>query len=126
MMPFEEWWQVVISVLDNPREIRNWTSFNGYTVGGCFNARSYRSLDKEMQSTWNNGYPFQNPSDWIVCSQVKGEGVTTVSKKEFQDRYNRWRNYRDKRIIRKDFDGKTKASGYLISIFYEFDRLMDA
>jgi hypothetical protein len=117
--------KIVISVLDNPREIRNWTSFNGYTVGGRFHARSYRSLDKEMQSKWNDGYPFQNPSDWIVCTQVTGEGVATVSKKEFQDRYARWRDYRDNKIIRKDFDGKTKASPYLISIFHEFDKLFD-
>jgi hypothetical protein len=61
-----------------------------------------------------------------VCTQVKAEGVATVSKKEFQDRYGRWRAYRDSKIIRKDFDGKTKASGYLISILHEFDALMQS
>jgi hypothetical protein len=124
MRTFEDWWQDVILVLDHPREIRNWTSHNGYTVGGRFPARSYRSLDKETQSQWNNGYPFQTPDDWIVCTQVKGEGVATVSKKEFQDRYVSWRAYRDSKIIRKDFDRKTKASPYLISIFHEFDFFM--
>jgi hypothetical protein len=63
-------------------------------------------------------------NDWIICTQVKGEGVTTVSKKEFQDRYKSWRAYRDVKIIRKDFDGKTKASPYVISIFHEFDSLV--
>jgi hypothetical protein len=63
MMPFEEWWQIVITALDNPREMRNWTAFNGYTVGGRFHARSYRSLDPDMQSNWNNGYPFQAPDN---------------------------------------------------------------
>jgi hypothetical protein len=95
-------------VLEIPREIRNWTAHNGYTVGSQFHARSYRSLDPKTQSDWNNGYPFQNPDDWIVCTQVKGEGVATVSKKEFQDRYSSWRAYRDSKIIRKDFDGKPR------------------
>lgn len=124
-MPFEEWWDIVISALDNPRKIRNWTPRNGYTVGGGFDARSYRSLDSAMQSEWNNGYPFQSPNDWLVCTQLKGKGVATVSKKEFQDRYTSWRSYRDAKIIRKDFDGRTKASPYLISIFYAFDKLID-
>ena len=125
MRKFEDWWQDVILILDCPREIRNWTAHSGYTVGGRFHARSYRSLDKETRSQWNNGYPFQNVDDWIVCTQVKGEGVATVSKKEFQDRYSSWRAYKDNKIIRKDFDGKTKASPYLIAVFYAFDKLMD-
>jgi len=124
MMPFDDWWVIVISVLDNAREIRNWTSRKGLTVGGRFFARSYRSLTKEERSAWNDGHPFAVPSNWIVCTQVKGEGVAMVSKKEFQDRYASWRAYRDGRNIRKDFDGKTKASPYLISIFHEFDSLM--
>jgi len=123
-MPFEEWWDLVITVLDSGKKIRNWTPRNGFTVGGKFTARSYRSLTKEQQSSWNNGYPFSEPGDWLVCTQVKAEGVTAVSKKEFQDRYNSWRSYRDQKIIRKDFDGRTKASPYLISIFYAFDKLM--
>jgi hypothetical protein len=43
-------------------------------------------------------------------------------KKEFKDRYNSWSSYRDQKIIRNDFDGRTKASPYLISIFYAFDK----
>ena len=124
MMPFEDWWGIVISTLDSPREIRNWTSLNGLTVGGRFYARSYRSLSKKEQSDWNNGHPFPTPNDWIVCTQVKGTGFATVSRKEFKDRYGGWRAYRDEKIIRKDFDGKTKASPYLISIFHAFDSLM--
>jgi len=124
MRAFENWWQDVILVLEIPRQIRNWTAHSGYTVGGQFNALSYRSLDQKARSEWNNGYPFQSPDDWIVCTQVKGEGFATVSKKEFQDRYASWRAYRDNKIIRKDFDKKTKASPYVISIFHEFDFLM--
>lgn len=124
MKPFREWWQKVIAELDHPREIRNWTPLNGYTIGGTFVARSYRSLPRETQSAWNDGYPFQNPNDWIVCTQVKAEGVAQVSKKEFQVRYDSWRNYKNNRIIRKDFDGETKASSYLISIFHRFDELI--
>src|SRR5438445_3758540 len=108
MLPFEAWWEIVIAALGSPRKMRNWTSFSGYTVEGQFFARSYRSLSKKEQSDWNDGYPFTAPSNWIVCTQVKGEGVATVSKKEFQDRYSSWRAYRDSKIIRKDFDGKTK------------------
>src|SRR5262249_16784844 len=103
MRTFEEWWQDVIVILDHPREIRNWTAHNGYTVGGQFHARSYRSLSREERSAWNYGYPFSSPNDWIICTQVKGEGVATVSKKEFRDRYGRWPAYRDNKIIRKDF-----------------------
>jgi hypothetical protein len=97
---------------------------NGFTVSGEFSARSYRSLSREQQSSWNNGYPFSSSNDWIVCTQVKGDGVTTVSKKEFRDRYRSWPAYRDVKIIRKDFDGKTKATPYVISIFHEFDSLI--
>jgi hypothetical protein len=126
MMPFEDWWGIVISTLDSPREIRNWTSRNGLTVGGRFYARSYRSLSKEEQSDWNDGHPFAVPEDWIVCTQVKMTGFTIVSKKESKDRYGGWRAYRDSdnKIIRKDFDGKTKASPYLISVFHACDSLM--
>jgi hypothetical protein len=124
MRPFEDWWDLVITLLDFGRKIRNWTPLNGFTVSGEFSARTYRSLSKEQQSSWNNSYPFSSPNDWIICTQIKGEGVTTVSKKEFQDRYKSWRAYRDFKIIRKDFDGKTKASPYVISIFHEFDSLM--
>jgi hypothetical protein len=126
MMPFEDWWGIVISTLDNPRKIRNWTPYNGYTVGGQFVARSYRSLTREEQSSWNDGYPFSVPDDWIVHTQVKGKELGKVSKKEFKDRYGGWRAYRDSdnKIIRKDFDGKTKASPYLISVFHAFDSLM--
>jgi len=124
MMPFEDWWGIVICTLDSPREIRNWTSLKGLTVGGRFYARSYRSLSKKEQSDWNNGHPFASADDWIVFTQVKETGVATVSKKEFKDRYGVWRVYRDNKIIRKDFDGKAKASPYLISIFHAFDSLM--
>lgn len=124
MRSFEEWWDLVVTIVDFGRRVRNWTPRNGFTVGGEFSARSYRSLSSAEQSSWNNGYPFSSPDDWIICTQLKGEGVTTVSKKEFSDRYQSWRAYRDGKINRKDFGGKTKASPYVISIFHEFDALI--
>ncbi len=120
MMQFEDWWEIVITVLDQGRRIRNWTALQGLTVGGEFAAWSYRSLSKEDQSFFNNGYPFESPADWLVCTQVKGEGWVPVPKKEFTDRYGSWRAYRDNKIIRKDF----KASPYVIWIFHEFDALI--
>jgi len=51
---------------------------------------------------------------------LKGTKRITVSKKEFQDRYNKWPAYRDRKIMRKDFNG----SPYLISIFNAFNYLI--
>jgi len=124
MSSFEDWWDLAMTVLDYGRRIRNWTSFNGYTVEGNSLRVHIVLSSKKEQSDWNNGYPFSALDDWIVCAQIKGERVATVSKKEFQDRYDSWPAYRNNKIMRKDFDGKTKASPYLISIFHEFDRLM--
>ncbi len=118
-MTFEDWWQIVIKMLDEPRNIRNWTAKTRECIGE-FVACSYRSLP-EVQQRGLYGHPFPDPDNWMVCNQLKGPGRIAVPKREFRDRYKSWRSYRDGRIIRKDFS----ASPYVISIFHEFDRLFD-
>ncbi len=124
--PFDQFWQEVITALDKPRKIRNWTPYNGYTVGGHFIAISYRALDGATQKSINRGYPYEVPDNWIVCTQVKGEGTAHVSRKEFRDRYLKWRDYRNNGMTRLAFGGGTTVSPYLISIFHEFDSLIGA
>jgi hypothetical protein len=121
MRRFEDWWQDSIRILDSPCKIRNWTADKGYTVEGHFFARSYRSLSEEEQNDWNEGHPFAAPNNWIVCTQVKGGKVAVASKKEFQDRYDKWRAYKGAKINRTDF----RASPYVISIFHALEKLMD-
>jgi hypothetical protein len=122
MRAFDEWWDIVLNGLDNGREIRNWTARNGFAISGKFLAISYRSLSADFQEKLTNGHLFQDPNAWIVCSQVTEQGVTKVSKKEFQDRYWKWIDYRNDGMTRKAFSGDGNASPYLISIFKEFDK----
>ena len=119
VMTFEDWWRIVIKMLDRPCRIKNWTA-KTREYNGEFVACSLRSLpDKQRRCLY--GYPFPDPDKWIVCNQVKASGLITVPKHQFGERYETWRSYKDERIIRKDFN----ASPYVISIFRFFDRLFD-
>jgi hypothetical protein len=126
MRPFEEFWTDALKLLDGGVEVRNWTGLNGYSVGGTFIARSYRSFTKEQQALFNNGHPFEDANDWIICTQIQGPGIARVSKKEFRDRYYHWRSYRSNGITRKAFGGETNASPYLIALFHALDSLTGA
>jgi hypothetical protein len=122
---FDEFWRAVLGELNSTREIRNWTPFNGYAIGGKFLAVSYRALPPEVRAKVTGGYSYQEPDNWIVCTQLQADGITFVSKKEFSDRYGKWRDYRNNGMTRRMFNGRTAASPYLIAIFKEFDRLTE-
>lgn len=132
MKPFEQFWKEVIEALDKPRRIRNWTARNGYAITGKFAAKSYRAFDREAQIQLSNGFPYHFPDDCIICTQLQDStnplvrevpGITKVWKKEFKDRYDKWRDYRNDGMTRRMFDGDGKASPYLIALFKEFDHL---
>ncbi len=127
MRDFEEFWMEMLRALQTSREVRNWTPFQGY-LGGKFRAISYIALDTKGRlaiQTW--GFVRNPPEDWIVCTPLKGADhrrqFPTVSKKEFKDRYHKWATYKINGMTRVAFDGETKASPYLISLFKEFDFL---
>jgi hypothetical protein len=124
MKPFQDWWKEVQQSMNEPRIIRNWTAKEGYSITGKFVALSYARLKPEIQAALNNGYPFSQPDHWIVCSQVKGENWTRASRKEFEDRYWKWIDYRNDGMTRKHFSEPGNASPYLISIFKEFNSLI--
>ncbi len=123
MRTFESFWTDLLQALDQKREIRNWTAANGYAIGGTFVAVTWRALTEKDQRTAVRDFQPLDPADWIVCTQVRGEGITMVGRKSFADCYFRWPTYRDNRMTRKAFGGEAQATPYLISIFKEFDSL---
>ena len=105
MKPFPEFWKEVVSALQKPKTIRNWTAREGYSIGGKFQAVA-------------------SSQEWIVCSRIEGKSDVQLSFVNFQDCYQRWPNYRANIMNRKAFAGDGAATGQLISILREFDYLL--
>lgn len=126
MTKFEVFWDEMLRELiasPNVRKIRNWTALNGYAITGEFLSVPYKYASPGFQEEVRHLIHAQNPDDFIICSRLQAPTYAIVSKKEFEDRFVRWRSYRINGITRLHFQGDYPASPYLISLFKEFDHL---
>ncbi|MBV9075199.1 MAG: hypothetical protein JOZ10_16355 [Acidobacteria bacterium] len=124
MPPFEEFWYRLQLELATWTRIRNWTEHGGYTSKErwiCFQARSYLACS-ENQKRWVDPHLGLFGRNWIVCSNLRGNGFCKVSKEEFRNVYDQWTKYRNGQIKRADL-GKSGVSSYTISILKWFEDL---
>jgi hypothetical protein len=122
---FDEFWELMLADLDQGvQQVKNWTAYNEYDVGGDFLVFTLRSMDEGQKRSWRRRLiTGTDPNDVIVCTRVRGgKTFAFVSKKEFSDHYHKWPSY--KRITTRKSFGETGP--YLIALFKKYEHLMQS
>ena len=120
MRPFEDWFKEVLSALDQPKGIRNWTR-EDQQKSSEFTARTYRSIPREEAAEFVWAGP-NHPEELIICTPLLGGRWKGVGRKGLMDIYPKWWDYRNGKLNRRELGGPTP---YEISILKEFERLME-
>lgn len=101
-MKFDKFWEVIQTSLRNWTSIKNWTVLKGY-LGDIFEAKSQGS--------------------YIMCDVPTAENIQEVPKEDFYFIYNKWEEYLDGIVKRKDMLHFSRYTKYIISIIHHFEEI---